>query len=410
MTLWIVLVAMIGVAAVVMAMPFLRRGTDPSAETDQSIALARSQIDEIEADVARGVLDPREGQAARLEIERRIVALARAPKAALRLSSDKVRLSAVAILCGWVVIGATALYAVIGRPDLPAAPHLASGGGNLPAAGGLESVARDDAATANQPPVGTVDTAIANLAARLETTPDDADGWRMLGWSYFNVGRYSEASAAYGRAVALVDDDPELWSLYGETLARAASGQVTEAAEAAFASALALNPSDARARFFAGMAAEQAGDVEGALEIWITLLNDARPDADWAPGVLQRIRELASRNGIDVAARLPDTETLLPPRSAMPAPSREEVEAAERMAPEDRQAMILGMVDQLEARLDSDPDDPDGWMRLMQSRMVLGDPEAAKEAYLGAVQHFGASSEIRSRIDDKARELGLGVE
>jgi len=48
-----------------------------------------------------------------------------------------------------------------------------------------------------------VNTMIERLVARLETAPGDVKGWRMLGWSYFNTGRYKQAATAYARAVEL---------------------------------------------------------------------------------------------------------------------------------------------------------------------------------------------------------------
>jgi cytochrome c-type biogenesis protein CcmH len=65
-----------------------------------------------------------------------------------------------------------------------------------------------------------VDTMIGRLAARLETTPDDVEGWRMLGWSYFHMGRHEEAAAAYAKAVALNPNSPELKAAYEEAKAK----------------------------------------------------------------------------------------------------------------------------------------------------------------------------------------------
>ena len=58
-----------------------------------------------------------------------------------------------------------------------------------------------------------VSTMIERLAARLETTPEDIKGWRMLGWSYFHTGRYEQAAAAYARAVELDPNSAELKAL-----------------------------------------------------------------------------------------------------------------------------------------------------------------------------------------------------
>ncbi len=43
-------------------------------------------------------------------------------------------------------------------------------------------------------PLPDVNTMIDRLAARLEIAPGDIKGWRMLGWSYFNTGRYEQAA------------------------------------------------------------------------------------------------------------------------------------------------------------------------------------------------------------------------
>jgi cytochrome c-type biogenesis protein CcmH len=66
-----------------------------------------------------------------------------------------------------------------------------------------------------------VNTMIERLAARLETAPEDVKGWRMLGWSYFNTGRYKEAAAAYARAVKLDPKSAEVRLSYEEAKAKA---------------------------------------------------------------------------------------------------------------------------------------------------------------------------------------------
>ncbi len=75
-----------------------------------------------------------------------------------------------------------------------------------------------------------VNTMIERLAARLETTPDDTEGWRMLGWSYFNTGRYEQAATAYARAVALDPGSAELKLSYEEAKAKASGGGNPETA------------------------------------------------------------------------------------------------------------------------------------------------------------------------------------
>jgi len=69
-------------------------------------------------------------------------------------------------------------------------------------------------------PLPDVNTMIERLAARLKTAPEDINGWRMLGWSYFNTGRYEQAATAYARAIVLDPNSAELKSSYAEAKAR----------------------------------------------------------------------------------------------------------------------------------------------------------------------------------------------
>jgi cytochrome c-type biogenesis protein CcmH/NrfG len=73
-----------------------------------------------------------------------------------------------------------------------------------------------------------VDTMIGQLVARLETTPEDIKGWRMLGWSYFHTGRYEQAVTAYTKAAELDPNSAELRLAYEEAKAKASGLQNTK--------------------------------------------------------------------------------------------------------------------------------------------------------------------------------------
>ena len=75
-----------------------------------------------------------------------------------------------------------------------------------------------------------VNTMIERLATRLETTPEDIEGWRMLGWSYFHTARYEQAATAYARAVELDPSSAELKLSYKEAKAKASESDNLETA------------------------------------------------------------------------------------------------------------------------------------------------------------------------------------
>src|SRR4051812_6228111 len=52
-------------------------------------------------------------------------------------------------------------------------------------------------------PVGDVASMITALEKKMAANPGDAEGWNMLGWSYYNVGRYADAVKAYRKATDL---------------------------------------------------------------------------------------------------------------------------------------------------------------------------------------------------------------
>jgi cytochrome c-type biogenesis protein CcmH len=75
-----------------------------------------------------------------------------------------------------------------------------------------------------------VSTMIERLAARLETMPEDINGWRMLGWSYFHMARYKQAATAYARAAELDPNSAELKLSYEEAKAKASESDNLETA------------------------------------------------------------------------------------------------------------------------------------------------------------------------------------
>jgi cytochrome c-type biogenesis protein CcmH/NrfG len=75
-----------------------------------------------------------------------------------------------------------------------------------------------------------VNAMIEQLAARLETAPQDIEGWRMLGWSYFHTERYEQAAIAFGRALELDPSSAELKLSYEEAKAKASESDSLEIA------------------------------------------------------------------------------------------------------------------------------------------------------------------------------------
>ena len=281
-----------------------------------------------------------------------------------------------------------------------------------------EAAPAADAAAAGQQP--TVDDVIARLEARLKTNPDDAEGWRMLGWSYFQTERFAEAATAMKRATTLDPDNAEYFSMLGEALVMASKdgGGMPPDAAAAFAKALALNPRDARARYFAAVQMDLEGKHREAIEAWFALLGDSPADAPWVADVREVIASVGEKHKIDVATRLAAAKTLPAANgfttdgadvasAGIPGPTRDQIQAASQLPKGAQDAMVQGMVDGLEAKLKANPNNADGWIMLMRSRMQLGEQRKAQLALSQALAAFRNDGATSRRLREAAATLGV---
>jgi cytochrome c-type biogenesis protein CcmH len=256
-----------------------------------------------------------------------------------------------------------------------------------------------------------VTTMIAGLEKRLTANPNDVEGWRMLGWSQFQTWQFAPAAQAYARAAALAPGQADLWSALGEARVLAA-GSVGPDAQDAFAKALRIEPKDPRSRYFLAVEKDVAGNHRAAVDDWIALLKDAPAGAPWAQSVHALVIQVAGREKIDIAGRLPPLSPAAPngeavATAAIPGPSAADMDAARRLAPSQQDAMVRGMVDRLAARLATNPKDAAGWIRLMRARMVLGETGAAAQALASARRAFAGDKSVLAQLDEAAQTLGV---
>ena len=264
-----------------------------------------------------------------------------------------------------------------------------------------------------------VDEVIAGLEKKLQENPDDAESWRMLGWSYFETQKFAESATAMKRATTLDPDNPEYWSMLGEALVMASDGQqVPPDAAAAFRNALKHDAKDARARYFLAVQKDISGDHKGAINDWFALLADTPADAPYAADIRRVIGQVAEKEGIDVAARLARATPAAPTggittdgpavaTAAIPGPSREQMKDAAALPPGQQEAMIANMVDGLDKRLQANPKDANGWIMLIRSRMQLGQTVQAKQALDRGLQAFKNDGAEAKRIREAAAALGV---
>lgn len=393
MTFWILAGLMAAFCVAMLLVPLIRRPATSGDGAAYDLEIYKAQLVEIERDLARGEVGEAEAAAARVEIGRRLLAADQSQRQSRDAPGKASRFR-------WVwpvglgtslvlpVLGVV-LYLDLGRPDIPARPFA-----------GREA---ERAAQASQ---GAEIAALRRQAASLEQALTGAPGnladWLRLADMLMALEEYGRAANAYAQARAFAPEDAEILASQAEAIIAGSQGSVGEQAQELLNLALQRDPRNLRAHFYLGDADWQAGRRERALERWAELRRTGPADAPWQGVVEARIRRAAAEMGADAAPYLPEPQ----PAQAR-GPSAADIEAAEGMSAEDRNAMIAGMVDNLAARLDQAPDDIEGWLRLIRSYTMLGRQEEALEALGRGLGAFDGRQEETGRLVALSRELGL---
>jgi cytochrome c-type biogenesis protein CcmH len=372
MTLWFALSLMTGAAVFAVLWPLARRGGRLRSASD--IAVYRDQLEEVRRDLAAGLIEENEAAAAEREVSRRLIAAADASTADTSstpsiATTRRRRMAAVAVLL-LLPIGTVGFYLGLGSPtfpDQPLAPRLAASRGSQ-----------------------SVDSLIAQVEAHLERRPDDGRGWEVIAPIYMRLGRFDDAVKARRSALRLNGETAERVAALGEALVLAANGVVTADAKAAFDRAVTLDATQVQARYFLGLAAEQDGDRNQAAAIWQALLAGAPPDASWTEFVRRALERVAGSTD-----RHPS------------GPSEEQIAASSELSADQRHAMVRGMVERLSQRLAREGSDPEGWLRLVRSYMVLGEPDKARAAAGDARRALAGDPTKLRQFEDLVKALGL---
>ncbi len=367
MLLWVLIAFLTAAAILAVLLPLARRPHGDESAV-HAARVYRDQLNELERDKAEGRISESEAEAARAEIARRLIAAdAEAEKTAPRGGSRMAR-------------RAIALVALIGIPALSLSLYLTLGSPTLP---GLPLAARLETPDTPQD----IDTLIAKVEEHLAAAPEDGRGWDVVAPVYMRLGRAADAAQAYRNAIRILGSDAARQNGLGEALFAAEGGIVTADARAAFEAARDLDPKAPGPRHYLALAAEQEGKTEEAAREWRALLAETPADAPWRPMVE------AALSRVD-------------PSAVAPGPTADEVAAAQDMPTADQEAMIDGMVTRLAARLKEEPDDVEGWLRLIRSYAVLGRTEAAEEAGRAALAGLSEPA-ARGRVEALLASLGV---
>ena len=331
--------ALLSAAVAVLIVFRAARAADRRQVEDPSLAVYRRQLSEIDDLADRGLLPQTEQRSARTEASRRLLAAAEAQTPPVEGGRNRLLVIALAGAAPLIALG---IYLVVGSPQTPDQPFAAR-------------------LKAWRAAPDTLDPE--RLAAVLQQVagehPRDPAPLVYLSHADLAGGDFVGAEQAVRKAIALDPNRGELWGMLGEILTDKAGLDGTPDARAAFLHASALDPKLPGPRYYLARAQIAGGDVKGGLEAWRAL------GADLPASDPRREDLMAQIAAVEKTGALPSAQAAAPPV--------------------DPQAMIRGMVARLAAQLQTQPDDPPGWGRLIRSYTILGD-EPKRQAALARAQ------------------------
>ena len=348
-----------GVLSAAAAFLILGRAAKAAASgeaADPTPVLYRRQLAEIDELAQRGLIGEAERKTAHAEAARRLLAAADTPQPAW--SADRAARRAVLAAVILAPVLALGVYVALGSPGMP----------DQPFAKRMRSWLASNPATLNPPELAAV---LKKLTAE---RPNDPEGFRYLALAEGASQNPAEAVRALRHAIALAPDRADLWEMLGEALVVEAGGQLTDEAKNAFQETLKRDPHAVVARFQLARARIESGDKAAGLAEWRSLVGELPAGDPRREALTQAIAEEEGK-----------------PAAAPPQFSAGQMSA------------IRGMVAGLAQKLKTNPDDPDGWVRLVRAYAVLGETRARDAALKEAKTRYRTRPDILEALDAAAR-------
>jgi cytochrome c-type biogenesis protein CcmH len=349
--LWIA-AALVSAALAVLIVQRAATAVRVGYDDNPALAIYRRQMAELDELAERGVLAEGERRSVRAETGRRLLAAAERTEAPVRRSGAQLIL----VVAAAAPLAALAAYFVLGAPNYPDQPFKTR----------LADWRGADPATLAPPQMAAI---LRVIAAQRPTDPEPL---RQLAIAEFASRQPTEAIQALHKALALAPARADLWELLGQALVVQAGGEADADAQDALRHVLALDPANINARYYLARARLAGGDAAGGLADW-RALQASLPASDPRRAVLDDdVRQVAATGKLPVASGT----------------SGQAVGGSE----------IQAMVDGLAARLQTNPDDPAGWVRLVRAYAVLGETDRRDQALAAARSRYAGRPDILAQL------------
>ena len=274
MTIFWLIAAILGTGAIFFVLrPLLKARKAPLvSRREANIAIYKDQLRELEADRVAGTLAQADYERSKVELEARLLEdVSAADKSTLPSHGGRI-----ALIVGIAVpVLAIGIYFATG--DLRGLnPHMGA------------------------PDAAQVDAMVGRLAAKLRESPEDPEGWKLLGRSYAVMGRYDDAVKAFAQAAERAPRDAQLLADFADVLAMARNQKLEGEPEKLVERALEIDPKNLKALALLGTAAYERKDYARAAEVWgrmLPLVPEGSEDAKMISENVEEAKKLAGIGG-----------------------------------------------------------------------------------------------------------------
>lgn len=256
-----------------------RAGEVSHGETNLSIY--RDQLRELDQDLANGNIERLQYDAAKREIERRV----------LEEVEQEADLAAASGGPKWTL----AVGIAVAIPLIAVPAYLAFG---TPAALDPQKRVAQEAEGGHELTPQRLAAMVEQLKGRLKSEPGDAEGWMMLAKTTSALGRYDDSANAYRQAVRLVPPDADLLADFADTLAMAQGRSLSGEPERLIEQALKVDPKHVKSLALGGTIAFEKQDYTKAAALWKRILEVVPPEAEFAERIRTSVAEAERKGGV----------------------------------------------------------------------------------------------------------------
>lgn len=254
-TFWSIASAMTLAILGLVLRPLLMRQPTVTNDQEKKLPVYRQQFSELEQDLANGLLTDEQYQAARSELERRVLEETGSTDTSTTTTGGLVNLRFVALSLAMIIPASSGvLYWTLGNPAAMTHPTVSAAsqggpGGDAQMAEGLNQL-------------------IEQLRKKLEQNPNDGVGWGLLARSYMAMERYADAVPIFERATKLDPDNAGLLADFADALAVHQGRKLEGRPESLIQKALKLDPHNVKALMLSGTIAYNRKDFARAAKEW----------------------------------------------------------------------------------------------------------------------------------------------